>query len=84
MTTPAFDKGTVLRSDPLFNNAASYDFSLQSDSPALGAGANLTSIVATDFLNNTRPNPPSIGAFDISSGQIISPPPAPTGLKLDQ
>ncbi len=54
--------------NPLFNNAGSYDFSLQSGSPALAAGANLTATYPLDFYGNTRPVPQSIGAAELTGG----------------
>src|SRR5262249_34038663 len=58
--------------DPLFVNAASGDFHLQSNSPAIDAGANLG--VATDFDGSSRPRGAGydMGAYEFNSG---SPPP---------
>ena len=54
--------------NPLFNNAGSYGFSLQSGSPALAAGYNLTATYPLDFYGNTRPVPHSIGAAELTGG----------------
>jgi Right handed beta helix region len=63
--------GTVadhnLTSDPLFVNSAGADFHLLSGSSALGAGVAIGGIT-TDFDGVTRPNPPSIGAYEVPSG----------------
>lgn len=39
------------------------NFELQTGSPAIGAGANLSGSFTTDYLGNTRTSPWSIGAF---------------------
>ena len=43
--------------------AASDNFHLQSDSPALGAGTTTWGVPATDMDGNPLPNPPFIGAY---------------------
>ncbi len=84
MATPSWDTSPV-NSNPLFTNASSYNFSLQSGSPALGAGANFTTsppsgLVAEryDIAGDIRPVPQSIGAFDdpANSNPALPPPPA--------
>jgi hypothetical protein len=45
--------GMVVSKDPKFNNVASYDFSLQSASPALNAGTYLTTVASTDSGSGT-------------------------------
>lgn len=40
-----------LESDPLFENAAAYDFDLQSSSPAIGAGYDWTAAAEAEFLS---------------------------------
>lgn len=79
--------------DPLFNNYAGNDFSLQSGSPAIGAGANLgTNFNQYPVPGATWPNPTlgtrpgtgswAIGAYQAGSGTTSpTPPAAPTGLK---
>jgi parallel beta-helix repeat protein len=54
---------TLINSDPLFVGAATNNFHLQATSPAKGAGIAIA-LVPTDFDGVTRPNPPSIGAYD--------------------
>lgn len=71
--------GTIY-SDPLFTSAP-LDLSLTSLSPAKQAGVYLAGVL-TDFLGVTRPNPPSIGAYDFPTAlppeQATSPNP-PSG-----
>lgn len=52
-----------VRSDPLFTNAATGDFTLQSGSPCIGAGVSIPGLT-TDYAGNPVANPPSIGAFE--------------------
>jgi hypothetical protein len=66
-TAPTWDTSPVT-SNPLFNNAGSNDFSLQSGSPALAAGYNLTATYPLDIEGAARPTPQSIGAFDAGGG----------------
>lgn len=54
--------------NPLFVNAATYDFSLQAGSSALNAGYNTTATAPIDFLGNTRTSTPDIGAFGAGTG----------------
>lgn len=67
------ESGTV-KSDPLF--ISSTDFNLQSISPAIGVG--YYTGLTTDYLYNSRSNPPDIGAYEyvapviLKSGKIIS------------
>jgi hypothetical protein len=56
-----------LKSNPLLTNPTS-NFALQSASPAIGAGS-VTGAPAIDYAGITRPNPPSVGAYEY----IISP-----------
>ena len=67
--------------DPLFTNAASYNFSLQASSPAVDAGYDVSSTVASDFLGFARSTPLSIGAFEYIDG---STPPStlPTSFRI--
>src|SRR5208337_1500230 len=66
--------------DPEFTNASGTlslpsDFSLRSNSPAIGAGINAG--LATDYAGNRVHNPPSIGAYEY----FISP---PTDVRLNK
>jgi hypothetical protein len=71
-----------LTTNPPFVNAAGGDFHLQSGSPAIDAGVNM-SAVTTDF--DKRPRPQGAG-FDIGAyeypGSPPSPPSAPTNLRI--
>jgi hypothetical protein len=68
-----------LNADPLF--VSSTDLHLQTTSPAIGAGANLSAVFTTDADGNTRP---SYGAWDIGAYQYFTPdvtaPSVPTAL----
>lgn len=57
-----------------------FDLHLQSDSPAINAGADLSSVFSTDISNELRPQ----GAWDVGAyqGSSISLPPSPTGLQI--
>jgi len=63
-----------VNANPQFTNAAGYDFSLTSPSPALNKGSNTTITTApVDFLGNTRSSGSvSIGAFGVASS--VAPP----------
>jgi|GEM_PF-1254909 len=54
--------------DPLFANAATSDLHIQPPSPCRAKGTP-DGAPATDFDNNVRPNPPSMGAYDLGSGE---------------
>ena len=64
--------------DPLFvaaqpsywNSIASFNFRLQSNSPAIGSGG--TGSLAYDLLGKTYATPRSLGAYEASSGQALS------------
>ncbi len=67
--------------DPLFvklglTDANACDLTLQSSSPAKGAGVNIGLIA--DRLGTAFGNPPSMGAYEISSPVVIPPTPVPT------
>lgn len=88
-TTPKPAWATVatgnLNANPLFTNAGSNDFSLQSGSPAAGAGHDTSAVVSRDFLGQLRTMPFSIGAFESVSGSgppppDTTPPAAPSGV----
>ena len=54
-----------INADPLFVNAGT-DLHLQRGSPCLGAGTS-AGAPSTDFDGTLRPNPPSIGAYEMAS-----------------
>ena len=62
--------------DPKLINAAGGDFYLQSISPAINTGADLSSTFTTDFFGATRVLPFDIGAFEY--GGTVTPTPTPT------
>jgi IPT/TIG domain len=68
-----------INSDPLFASLGSFNFHLQSNSPAVDSGLN--SGVATDFDGIPRPQGKAfdIGAFEFLNGVVVKPNP-PTGL----
>jgi Big-like domain-containing protein len=84
---PSFLSNTV-NSDPLFLDLSTPNFHLQSTSPAIGAGIAITSgdtydnyapwngNPPTDLDGIVRPSPPSIGAYEFSSGGSST---SPTG-----
>ena len=53
-----------INADPLFQQAGSANLRLQLNSPCFGAGTS-SGAPATDHDGNPRPDPPSIGAFDV-------------------
>lgn len=70
-----------ISADPLFVNAATSDFTLQANSPAIGAGTNLTTYFTTDYAGNSRPSSGqwTVGAYqDAGEGSPPEDPPTPT------
>jgi hypothetical protein len=57
------------------------DFTLQSTSPAIGAGT-AAHASSFDFAGNIRPNPPSIGAYEFSTSATAQKPNPPTNLSI--
>jgi hypothetical protein len=72
-----FGTGSVfsnnLTSDPRFTNSSNGDFTLQPSSPAIDTGANVSSILTTDFRGAPRP---AGSAFDIGAFEFGAQPPA--------
>jgi hypothetical protein len=67
-----------VNADPLFFNAAAYDFHLQANSPAIGAGVTISGYT-TDFDGIFRPQSSNgqfaIGAYEYNVGYVPPPPP---------
>lgn len=76
----SFGSGSIA-SDPLFLNLAGVDFHLLATSPAVGVGTS-SKVSAYDRDGLIRPNPPSIGAYEFSSGAVVQRPNPPTGLTV--
>lgn len=82
--TYGFDTHSILGADPLLVDVTgpAFDLSLQPTSPAVGAGANLSTHFTTDYLGNTRGSSWDIGAFAYGTNRpvvsLIATPPAIT------
>ena len=72
-----------LTTNPLFVNAAAFNFNLQTSSPAIDAGVTLSQ-VTTDFKNTPRPQGGAydIGAYEGGVSSDIVPPQRPVGLVI--
>jgi len=58
--------------DPLFVNAAAGDYHLMPASPCAGAGtSSAPAYLPYTQDNQPRPNPPSIGAFEVSTARLV-------------
>jgi hypothetical protein len=70
-----------LNSNPSLVNVASADFHLSaSSSPANGAGSTSSFVSTYDHDGRIRPSPPSIGAYEYSSGATSGTPNPPSNL----
>jgi len=58
------------------------DFSLQSNSPAINAGTDLSEYFTTDILGNPRSGVWDIGAYEYTGADDIVAPASPTGLSV--
>jgi hypothetical protein len=67
--------------NPLFVNAAADDYHIQTGSPAINVGVNLSASFTTDFAGTTRTVPWDIGAYK-AAGDVTAPLP-PTGLTVE-
>ena len=61
----------LLGADPLWVNAGSADFRLRTGSPAIAAGL-FNASVTLDITGLTRPNPPSIGPYDVTAAALFT------------
>ena len=69
-STVAGWESTSKHTDPLFTNLSTYDFTLTSSSPAIGAGTNLS--LPLDYAGNSWNATPSIGAYEYgSTGSVL-------------
>lgn len=70
------ETGGINGSDPLFEDAAAYDFRLRAGSPLIDAGADVSDDNNTDYYENARSVPFDIGAFEFGStpGADTTPP----------
>jgi hypothetical protein len=70
---PLFAK-TIPNSDLAAAGIRPEDFQLQNGSPALGIGADVSSVVATDYAGTSRPQPvgssPDLGAWEMGGSAI--------------
>lgn len=75
--------GNIEKVNPLFSNYTSYDFRLQTNSPAINKGINTG--LSYDIDGNSRDGYPDIGAYEYQSGQPVdtTSPAAPQGLSVD-
>jgi hypothetical protein len=76
---PSSFSSSSLSADPLLVSLSAGDFHLQSTSPVIGAGTS-SKTTATDHDGLIRPSPPSIGAYEFTSGVAVQRPNPPTGL----
>jgi len=80
-SSTGFDKNSIT-TNPQLVNPSGANYHLQSTSPAIGAGVNLSSYFSTDKDGNPRP---STGAWDIGAYKYVSPtslaPSAPQNLR---
>lgn len=66
-TLPSAETNGVYGLNPLFTDVASGNFTVTTESPALGKGRRLPRVSA-DFLEGCYSNPPTIGAFEARDG----------------
>ncbi len=63
---PSWDQAAVT-DDPLFVDLSSYNFHLQANSPAIGAGIDTRDVAAFDLEGLPRPSTPDLGAYQYAA-----------------
>lgn len=73
-----------ITTNPVFVNAAAFQFNLQTNSPAIDAGVTLSQ-VPIDIRKNPRPQGAAhdIGAYEVGTGSADPPPDPPQGLRVN-
>jgi hypothetical protein len=66
--------------NPLFTDVNANDYSLQADSPAIGAGANLG--YTEDILGKAIGSAPDMGPYEFGGGIITTPPLPPSNVRV--
>jgi len=64
-STEPFYSNIIWNEDPLFKDRYNFDFDLWGNSPLISNGTNLG--VSHDIKQRVRPNPPSIGAYELNN-----------------
>ena len=77
-------ENNITNSSPLFIDPANNNFQLQSDSPAINTGMTIAEVSA-DIAGISRPRGTGydIGAYEYVEGRDITPPAAPSGLRVN-
>jgi parallel beta-helix repeat protein len=70
--------GCTVVGDPFFVNPGAGDYHVQTGSPAIGAGVNLSGSFTTDYAGTTRTPPWTIGAYQFGGASL----PAPTNFRV--
>jgi hypothetical protein len=82
----ASSTSNIVTNTPGFNNAAAFDFSLNSSAAAKDAGTStVSSVVTRDIVGVVRPQGAGydVGAYEFPSAADTTPPAAPTGLTVE-
>ena len=75
-----YDTPNTIINNPLFVSAS--DFNLQSNSPAINAGTDLSEYFTTDILGNPRSGVWDIGAYEYVGAADVVAPASPSGLAV--